>query len=113
MAFPGITPEEIAFLQRNTDDLTDDQKTYFYISYSSGRKKSTDLMIFTLIGAVGIAGIQRFAVGQNWMGTLYLLTFGLCGIGSLVDFFNCHWLAMDYNMILAVECHELAKVSSG
>ncbi len=33
----------------------------------------------------GFCGIQRFYVGQPLMGLLYLVTFGFCGIGQLLD----------------------------
>jgi TM2 domain-containing membrane protein YozV len=33
----------------------------------------------------GICGAQRFYTGQVGMGLLYLFTFGLCGIGQLID----------------------------
>ncbi len=33
----------------------------------------------------GICGVQRFYTGQIGIGLLYLFTFGLCGIGQLID----------------------------
>lgn len=36
---------------------------------------------------VGLCGLQRFYVGQPLMGLLYLLTFGLCGVGQFIDLF--------------------------
>ena len=40
MALPGITPEEMAFLQQGTTDLNENQKKYFYMIYSGKKKKS-------------------------------------------------------------------------
>jgi len=37
------------------------------------------------LGMVGLCGLQRFYLGQLKSGTLYLLTFGFCGIGQLLD----------------------------
>ncbi|BAU13320.1 hypothetical protein LEP3755_38590 [Leptolyngbya sp. NIES-3755] len=34
---------------------------------------------------IGISGVQRFYSGQIGLGLLYLFTFGLCGIGQLID----------------------------
>lgn len=46
-------------------------------------KKSNGMMIVTIL--FGYLGIQWFASGRFWMGLLYLLTFGLFGIGWIVD----------------------------
>ncbi|MGN6200491.1 TM2 domain-containing protein [Humibacter sp.] len=43
------------------------------------------LMLFTLIG---VAGIQHFYMGKIGRGILWLLTFGLIGIGSIIDLFT-------------------------
>ena len=36
---------------------------------------------------IGFAGLHRFYLGRPWSGLLWLLTFGLLGIGQLVDLF--------------------------
>lgn len=43
------------------------------------------LMLFTL---VGVAGVQHFYMGKVLRGFIWLLTFGLLGIGTLVDIFT-------------------------
>jgi TM2 domain-containing membrane protein YozV len=42
-------------------------------------------MLFTLIG---LAGIQHFYMGKIGRGILWLVTFGLFGIGTIVDLFT-------------------------
>ncbi|SBO42455.1 TM2 domain-containing protein [Cyanobium sp. NIES-981] len=37
------------------------------------------------LGLLGVCGVQRLYARKPWSGTLYLLTFGLCFIGQLVD----------------------------
>ncbi|WP_428328075.1 TM2 domain-containing protein [Mucilaginibacter sp.] len=111
MALPGITPEEMGFLQQGTTDLTDEQKKYFYMAYSSKRKSSQDILIFTLIGFFGVAGIQRFVLGEVVMGLLYLFTGGFCLIGTIVDLVNHKTLATDYNRKMAYESFQMAKMS--
>jgi TM2 domain-containing membrane protein YozV len=112
MAFPGITPEEMAFLQQGTTDLNETQKKYFYMVYSGKRKSPQDILLFTLIGFVGVAGIQRFVIGETGMGILYLFTAGFCWIGTIVDLVNYKTLATDYNRKMAFESFQMAKMSS-
>jgi TM2 domain-containing membrane protein YozV len=112
MAFSGITPEEMGFLQQATSELNENQKKYFYMVYSGRRKSPQDLLIFTLIGFFGVAGIQRFVIGEVVMGILYLLTGGFCLIGTIVDLVNNRTLATDYNRKMAYESYQMAKMSS-
>jgi TM2 domain-containing membrane protein YozV len=37
------------------------------------------------LGFVGICGLHRMYLGQYGLGTAMLFTFGLCGVGQLVD----------------------------
>jgi hypothetical protein len=74
MSFADMTPEEMGFLQQATAELSENQKKYFYMVYSSKRKNSQEILIFTLLGFIAVAGIQRFVLGQIGMGILYLLT---------------------------------------
>ncbi|MGB5135500.1 MAG: TM2 domain-containing protein [Prochlorococcaceae cyanobacterium] len=37
------------------------------------------------VGLLGVCGLQRFYNRKPYSGTLYLLTFGLCYLGQLVD----------------------------
>lgn len=43
------------------------------------------LMLFTLIG---VCGVQHFYMGKVGRGFLWLITFGLFGIGLLIDLFT-------------------------
>ena len=43
------------------------------------------LMLFTLIG---VAGVQHFYMGKIARGIIWLLTFGLLGIGTIIDIFT-------------------------
>ncbi|MGZ3871618.1 MAG: TM2 domain-containing protein [Mucilaginibacter sp.] len=112
MAFPGITPEEMGFLQQGTAELNENQKKYFYMVYSSKRKSPQDILIFTLIGFFGVAGVQRFVLGEVVMGLLYLFTAGFCFIGTIIDLINHKTLASDYNRKMAYESFQMAKMTA-
>lgn len=43
------------------------------------------LMLFTLLG---VAGVQHFYMGKIGRGFLWLLTFGLLGVGTIIDLFT-------------------------
>ena len=110
--FAGFSPEEMAFLQYATPDLTENQKQYFYMVYSNKRKNAQDVLLFTLLGFICVAGIQRFVLGQVGMGILYLLTCGFCGIGTIVDLINNKSITLEYNKNMAYESYQMAKMSS-
>ncbi len=110
MGLSGISSEELAFLQQATSGLTDDQKKYFYMAYTGKRKSPQDVLIFTLIGFFGVAGIQRFLLGQIGMGLLYFFTGGFCLIGTIVDLVNHKTLALEYNQKMAFEAFNIAKM---
>ena len=113
MSLPGITTEEMAFLHQATSELNDQQKQSFYMVYSGRRKSSQDILIFTLIGFLGIAGVQRFMIGQTVIGLLYFFTGGFCFIGTIVDLINHQSLANEYNQKMAYESYQMVKMGVG
>lgn len=54
---------------------------------SSMRKDSGTAYLLWALGLCGVCGLQRFYLGQPVPGVLYLLTFGVCGVGQLIDLF--------------------------
>jgi len=94
---PTLEGEEMAFVQELIKDMTDSQAQQFAISYMARRKDPSNILLFTIIGFLGISGIQRFVLNQVGMGLLYLLTGGLCVIGTIIDLVNHKKLAFEYN----------------
>ncbi len=112
MGLPGVTPEELGFLQQATAELTENQQKYFYMQYTNKRKSPQDMLIFCIVGLCVVPGLQRFITGQVGMGLLYLFTVGLCFVGSIMDLVNHKDLALDYNRKVAFESHQVARMSS-
>ncbi len=82
---PFLEGEEMIFVQGLVKDMNDNQASMFANVYSARRKDSTTILLTTCIGLLGIAGVQRFILGNIGMGILYLLTAGLCYIGTIVE----------------------------
>lgn len=51
------------------------------------KKDSGTAYLLWLLGLCGVCGLQRFYLGQPVPGVLYLLTFGVCGVGQFIDLF--------------------------
>jgi len=49
------------------------------------RKKKTVALILCLIGFLGLGGLHRMYVGKVGSGVLHLFTYGICGIGTIID----------------------------
>jgi TM2 domain-containing membrane protein YozV len=94
---PSLEGDEMVFIQELIKDMNDNQAQQFAMAYMARRKDPSNLLIFTIIGFVGFAGIQRFVLNQIGMGILYLFTLGLCYIGTIVDAVNHKKLAFEYN----------------
>lgn len=112
MSLPGITPQEYSYLQTATNGLNEQQLRAFLMIYSGKRKNPSDILLLTLLGFVWVAGIQRFIVGQIGMGILYLLTGGLCFIGTIVDLINHKDLTFEYNQRMAFESLQMIRMGT-
>jgi len=94
---PNLEGEEMVYIQELIKDMNDQQAQQFAMIYMSRRKDPSNILIFALIGLLGIAGIHRFVLNQIGMGILYFFTGGLCVIGTIVDMVNHKRLAFEYN----------------
>jgi len=111
MVFPGITPAEATFLHQNMETLSDSQKERFLAAYSVKRKDPHNILLLTVVGTLGIAGLQRFATGQIILGFLYLFTCGFFWIGTILDLINYKNIAAGYNHKMAYESYQIAMIS--
>jgi TM2 domain-containing membrane protein YozV len=65
----------------------------------SMRSKSVSTSFWLwLLCIFGFCGVHRFYLGFVWTGLLWLFTFGLLGIGQLIDLFRLRSLTAMSNM---------------
>jgi TM2 domain-containing membrane protein YozV len=98
---PELEGDESQYISEVIEDMPDEKAKLFSTIYKSRRRDPILLLILALIGLLGVAGIHRFLVGQVGMGILYVLTGGLCFIGTIVDMINYKNFAFEYNRKIA------------
>ena len=101
LLLPYSTLEERSMLQTLLGAKTEEEKSKFMTSYIIQRKDPQQILIFTLIGFLGFAGIQRFVIDEIFMGILYFITAGFCGLGTIIDAIRYKELAFEYNRKMA------------
>jgi len=67
-------------------------------SGSDERPSTSTAFLLWLACALGLFGIHRFYLGRTWTGILYLCTFGLMGVGQLVDLVRLRQMVQDENL---------------
>jgi hypothetical protein len=102
-SFSNITLEEMQFIKEITANLNEDSRKNFMMMYSSKRRDPQHILFMCLLGFVVVAGVQRFATNQIGMGILYLITGGLCLIGTIIDTINYKNIANEFNHQMAIE----------
>ncbi|GBD91403.1 TM2 domain protein [bacterium BMS3Abin04] len=106
---PELTGDEQNFIANLLKNWDDEKAQLFANIYRSRRKDPQTILLLTLVGFLGIAGIQRFMVDQVGMGILYLLTAGICFIGTIIDIINYKSITFEYNMKQAQEVYALVE----
>lgn len=100
---PELEGMELGYIQGILKNMNDEQAHLFAQVYRARRKDSQMILILTLLGFFGFAGLHRFILGQIGLGILYFFTLGLCFIGTIVDLVNYKSLAYEFNMKVAHE----------
>lgn len=75
-------PNDIPTIQTALEDLSEEK--YFAVQILN-YKDPTMMLILSIL--VGFIGIDRFMLEQTTLGVLKLITFGGCGIWTLIDWF--------------------------
>ncbi len=106
---PEIMGEEQMYISSLFKNMDDKQAQQFANIYRTRRKDPQTILLVTLVGFLGISGIQRFLTDQIGMGILYLLTGGICMIGTIIDLVNHKKIAFEYNQKQANQIAVMAK----
>jgi len=94
---PEIMGEEQMYIAGLLKNMDENQARNFVNIYRTRRRDPQTILLLTLVGFLGVAGIQRFITDQIGLGILYLLTGGICMIGTIIDLVNYKKIAFEYN----------------
>ena len=106
---PEIMGEEQIYISSLFKNMDDKQAMQFANVYRTRRRDPQMILLVTLAGFVGIAGIQRFLTDQVGLGILYFLTGGICLIGTIIDLVNYKNIAFEYNQKQANQIAMMVK----
>jgi TM2 domain-containing membrane protein YozV len=109
---PELDGDEMVYIQGLLKDYSDQQAQQFAMVYRTRRRDPQTILLTTLLGFLGFAGVQRFLTNQIGMGLLYLLTGGLCFIGTIVDLVNYRKIAFEYNQHQANQISVMVKATA-
>lgn len=87
-----LPAEKIVFLKQK---LSEADESKFALASSVEFKDPTTILLVSLF--LGSFGIDRFMLGETGMGILKLLTLGLCGILTIIDWFSVQKKAKELN----------------
>lgn len=104
---PELEGDEAAYISRVLKEMDEKVAEKFASVYRARRKDPQIILFSALAGFLGVAGVHRLLIGHIGMGVLYLLTGGLCVIGTIVDLINYKTLAFEYNRSVAQEVRSL------
>lgn len=104
---PDVSGDEQIVVAELLKPMDDTQAETFAHVYRNRRKDPTVVLILTLVGFLGLAGLQRFYTDRIVLGLLYLVTWGFCGVGIVLDAIRYKKVALAYNQ---EQAHEVAEV---
>ena len=87
-----LPAEKIVFVKQKL--LAADEDKFTLVSAIDFKEPTTILLVSIFLGSLGI---DRFMLGETGMGILKLLTCGVCGIMTIVDWFTVSKKAKEIN----------------
>lgn len=94
---PELEGDEQVEVARLLNKMNDEQAEHFARIYRSRRRDPIHILILAAVGLVGVAGLQRLYLEQIGLGLVYLLTGGICLIGTIYDLVKFRDLTQQYN----------------
>ena len=85
ISLKGMGLEEYSYLKQVVSGMNPRQTQNFILLYRDRRKDPQEILLFTLLGFLGVAGIQRLIIGVVGMGILYFLLPQLKAKNALQD----------------------------
>jgi len=110
LLMPNMDGTERIFLHNVLGELNEDEQITALQIYRAKRKDPQMILLLTLLGLIGAAGIHRFIIGQIGMGILYFFTAGICFIGTIMDLVNYRQIALESNKQSAAEAAATVKI---
>lgn len=94
-----LPAEKIVFIKEKLKNV--DEERFALISSVEFKDPTTILLISLFLGTFGV---DRFMLGETGMGVLKLLTGGLCGILTIIDWFSVQKKAKEnnFNKLMAI-----------
>jgi TM2 domain-containing membrane protein YozV len=78
--------DPVAFLAlRQAQQLPEQRRAEYQLAYVSQRKDRTTALVLSLF--LGHFGVDRFYLDQTGLGIAKLITFGGCGLWTIIDWF--------------------------
>lgn len=92
-----LPAEKIVFIKQKLMEASEDK---FALVSTVEYKDPTTLLLVSLF--LGTLGVDRFMLGETGMGVLKLLTCGVCGILTIIDWFSVQKKTkeMNYNNLM-------------
>ena len=87
-----LPAEKVVFIKEKLKNIDEER---FALVASVEFKDPTTILLVSLF--LGTLGIDRFMLGDTGMGILKLLTCGLCGILTIIDWFGVQKKAKELN----------------
>ena len=108
---PELQGDELLYVQGLLKNTDDDSSNKFAAIYRNRRKDPQTILLLALVGFLGFAGIHRFYVDHIGLGLLYLLTGGICFVGTIIDIISYKTIAFEYNQKQAFEVAQMLTIS--